>query len=237
MIWLAPLAVRNRRRHAEIGFLTVLAAIGALAAFRLPPVDNLLRALPVLGVTDNRRLTLWVAFGLCLLGGFGLDALAQGERLPRWWIAPWLVGALIMAAVAVSAPRLEPMLRQRATRHYRAAAEVASGVSPAVLDARAERQVREALSFIPRYYGLAAAELLLLALLAATGRFSPRSSWLAGSVLVVTVAELACFGIGLNPAIARDVQEWEPPVIARLRAGLKPGQRRWELARSFRPTS
>ena len=36
----------------------------AFGAFRLPPVDNLLRALPVLGVTDNRRLTLWVAFGL-----------------------------------------------------------------------------------------------------------------------------------------------------------------------------
>ena len=46
------------------------------------PVDNLLRALPVLDVTDNRRLSLWVAFSLCLLGGFGIDQLARGESDP-----------------------------------------------------------------------------------------------------------------------------------------------------------
>ena len=44
-----------------------LAAFGGMGAFGLPPVSNLLRALPVLDVTDNRRLTLWVAFALVLL--------------------------------------------------------------------------------------------------------------------------------------------------------------------------
>ena len=58
------------------------ASSGRMGAFRLFPVDNLLRALPVLDVTDNRRLSLWVAFSLSLLGAFGIDGLARGEQ-PR----------------------------------------------------------------------------------------------------------------------------------------------------------
>ena len=60
-----------------------------MGAFRLPPVDNLLRALPVLDVTDNRRLSLWVAFGLTAAGRVrdrrprarGSYAAALGRRL------------------------------------------------------------------------------------------------------------------------------------------------------------
>ncbi len=75
-----------------------------MGAFRLPPVDNLLRALPVLGVTDNRRLTLWVAFGLVALGGIGLDRLASVRRNRAWafWGWAWVVGS-----VALLGPRLE----------------------------------------------------------------------------------------------------------------------------------
>ncbi len=64
LIWLAPLAIGQRGRRGEVGFLVVLGVVGAMAAFGLFPVDNLLRALPVLDVTDNRRLSLWVAFSL-----------------------------------------------------------------------------------------------------------------------------------------------------------------------------
>ena len=83
LIWLAPLAVITRGRKHHIAFLTGLVLFGAMGAFRLPPVDNLLRSLPVLEVTDNRRLTLWVAFGLTLLGGFGLDQFHLSRRIAR----------------------------------------------------------------------------------------------------------------------------------------------------------
>jgi hypothetical protein len=236
LIWLAPLAFQNRRRHPEIRFLIGLTAFGALAAFRLPPVDNLLRALPVLSVTDNRRLLLWVAFGLCMLGGFGIDALARGARLGQSWLAAWLIGALVMVTIAASAPWLEPVLRDRASRHYQASAGLVQGIDPMVLQARAEHQVKTALAFIPRYYGLAACELLLLVGLAwAQRRGILRSSRLASIVFCLTLAELGGFGIGLNPAIEPGIQQFEPPVIAMLRAGLGPGQRALGIGQELPP--
>src|SRR5205823_180395 len=90
--WLAPLAWAVRRRCPRVGFLAGMVAFGLMGAFQWPPVDNLLRGLPILDVTDNRRLTLWVAFGLTLLGGSGLDHLGRSLRLARGWIALWVVG-------------------------------------------------------------------------------------------------------------------------------------------------
>src|SRR5262249_16951970 len=72
ILWLGPLAMVKRRRVFPVGFLGALALAGALGSFRVPPIDNMLRALPVLDVTDNRRLTMWVSFALALLGGIGL---------------------------------------------------------------------------------------------------------------------------------------------------------------------
>lgn len=236
LIWLAPLAIRNRRRHPEIGFLTALAAVGFLAAFRLPPVDNLLRALPVLSVTDNRRLTLWVAFGLCLLGGFGLDALARGERLGRSWMAFWLVSALVMGSIAAASLRLEPLLRDRATRHYRATASIVPSVRSATPETRAKQQVDLAMRFIPRYYGLAAGQFLLIAALAqAAKRFAAGRPWPFAAALVLALLELFGFGIALNPAIDPEVQHFEPPVIALLRAKLKPHQRALGIGQELPP--
>ena len=51
-----------------------------MGAFGVFPVANLLRAVPVLDVADNRRLTLWVAFSLVLLAGIGIDAVADAVR-------------------------------------------------------------------------------------------------------------------------------------------------------------
>lgn len=236
LIWLAPLAIRSRSRQPVVGFLAGLTLFGFLAAFRFPPVDNLLRALPVLGVTDNRRLSLWVAFGLCALGGFGLDALSHGMRLPRWWSSIWVVCALVLVGVAASVSHLEPMIRERAGRHYRASAEAGREADPAVLQARTDRQVAAALGFIPRYYGLVAVELFFLAGLAWSlrrGTLPPRQ--LAAAVLGLTLTELGCFGFDLNPAIDLETHRFEPPVIARLRAGLGPGQRALGIGQELPP--
>ena len=147
LIWLAPLAVVTRGRSGHVRFLTALVVFGALGAFRLPPVDNLLRLLPVLDVTDNRRLTLWVAFGLTLLGGIGLDEVSQSHRLARTWLGLWIVGGCLFATSAVAIRMLEPQLQKRATAHYRLAAASSPGADRAAFERRAERQVRQAVAY------------------------------------------------------------------------------------------
>ena len=39
LVWLAPLAIRLRRDHRVIDFLVALVLVGALGAFRLPPIE------------------------------------------------------------------------------------------------------------------------------------------------------------------------------------------------------
>ncbi|WP_165227951.1 YfhO family protein [Aquisphaera insulae] len=225
LIWLAPLGLRRRGWSREPGFLAGLAGFGALAAYRLPPVDNLLRAIPVLDVTDNRRMGLWVAFGLVMLGAAGIEALAQGTRIARWWIAGWLVAAAVLAIVAGTIPRLEGTLRDRAGRHFQKAVEARRGDEVTARE-RADRQVRSAVRFLPRYYGLCALELAALAGLALAARSGPpRKAWPAAAALSITILELFAFGLGLNPAIDREIQRGEPPAISRLREVLPPGAR------------
>jgi hypothetical protein len=226
LIWLVPLGVRTRHDHSEVWFLIGLLLIGAMGAFRLPPVDNVLRALPVLEVTDNRRLSLWVALALVLLGGYGMDGLARGERIPRSWIALWVAGCVLLGSIAVSSSSFEPLLRARATKHYQAAAAKTADLTTPRYSTRAERQVRTALEFLPRYYGLAAVELLILSAMAALTRsHAPASRWAAPSLLALTLVELTGFGLGLNPAISPELQDFEPSVMTELRRGLEPGQR------------
>lgn len=225
LIWLAPAGFLARRRCPRVAFLAGLSAFGALAAYRLPPVDNLLRACPVLDVTDNRRLTLWLSFGLTMLGGVGLDHLGRTRRLPRGWIALWLVGGMTLLALARGVPTLEPAIRERAVAHYRRAAE-ATGTDGEDDRVRAERQVRATLDFLPRYHGLAGAELILLALLGLSVRSTRlRARRVRPIVMGATLAEVALFGLGLNPAIGRGDHARESPLISRLREGLPPGAR------------
>jgi hypothetical protein len=236
LIWLAPLAAVTRGRSPRVVYLAGIVTFGAMAAFRLPPVDNLLRALPVLDVTDNRRLTLWVAFGLTLLGGIGLDEVGQTRRLSRSWLALWVVAALLAGSLAVTIRRFEPNVRERAIAHYRHAASLAEGADPSVYQQRAERQVRQTLDFLPQYHALIAIELGVLFALAAWVRRSPCGQFpIRLVVLGLTTWDLGVLGAGLNPAISRELHQFEPPVIARLRAGLAPGSRAIGLGEELPP--
>jgi hypothetical protein len=236
LVWLAPLGLRNERRASEISFLTGLTLIGAMGAFQLPPVDNLLRALPVIEVTDNRRLVLWVAFGLTLLGASGLDALARGERPARATTIVCLLGGVVVGSIAVSAPAFKAMLQERARRHYESASRLAPAIAPALAERRAERQVSSALDFVPRYYGLAAGEFFVLAGLAAAARRGLLGTrWMCPGLLALTMAELVGFGIELNPAIEAATDRLGPPVIARLRLGLRPGERALGIGEELPP--
>jgi hypothetical protein len=107
----------------------------------------------------------------------------------------------------------------------------------AIYQARGARQVRAALAFLPRYYGLAACELLALAVLAllATRQGSGLASKLPPVLIGLTLIELVHFGIDLNPAIAPEIQGFEPPLITRLRRGLEPGQRALGIGEELPP--
>ena len=220
LIWLAPLSWSRRRDRPEVGFLVGLTVFGFLGAFRFPPVDNFLRALPVLGVTDNRRLTLWLAFGLVMLGGVGLDALASvrvGRGWGRWGLA-WLVASIALLSLAASIGRFGPTIRAKALIHYARSAQATPGASDDEFRQRAERQVRETLDFVPRYLALAGLQgLALAALLAAVRRGRVRDDAARAALLGLTLVDLFGFGLGLNPAIDRADDRPMVPVLEKLR--------------------
>ena len=242
LVWLAPLAWSARVREPRVWFLAGLAAFGASGAFGLPPVANLLRVVPVLDVTDNRRLTLWVAFALVLLGGIGIEqvvAIRRG-RVRGWSLGAslGLAAALVLAAMAAGVARAEPTIRARALAHYARAASTTPGADPRGYRERAERQARLALTFVPRYLALSGAHLLALVTLAALGRrgvLGPRL--LCPTLLGLTVIDLFGFGFGLNPAIAVADDRPEGPVIAYLRREVGPRGRILALGEELPPNT
>ena len=220
LIWLAPLAWSARRVRPRVRFLAALTVFGLLGAFRFPPVDNLLRALPVLGVTDNRRLTLWVAFGLVALGGIGLDRLSAVRRGASWstWAWIWVAASVALLAAAGGVERLAPSIRARAVAHYSKASETTPGADPEAYRGRAERQVRETLEFVPRYLGLVATQGFILAsLLWAIRRGRLGDDAGRSALLGLTMIDLIGFGYGLNPTIGRADDRPITPVLAALR--------------------
>ena len=220
LIWLAPLAWSSRRANPRVKFLVGLTIFGFLGAFRLPPVDNLLRALPILGVTDNRRLTLWVAFGLVCLGGIGLDRLWAVRESVVWerWSWGGVAAAIALLAAAGGVDRLAPSIRSKALAHYANASEATPGAEPEVFRVRAERQVSETLAFVPRYLGLAGAQGLILAALLRAFRRGAIGANAARTVLLgLTMFDLLGFGHGLNPAIPPGDDRPSTPVIEALR--------------------
>jgi hypothetical protein len=236
VIWLAPLAVLARGRSPRVRFLTGTAIFGALGAFGWPPVDNLLRSLPVLDVTDHRRLTLWIAFALTLLGGIGLDHLTRSHRLSPRWILLWFGAALALLCAGSAIGALEPQLRERALAHYRRAAAMTPGADPSAYELRAERQIRQVVHFLPRYYAIVAGELIGLGALALTLKGAPqRANWIRPVLLGSTLVELFAMGYGLNPAIDPKSHQFEPSVIARLREELPPHTRAIGLGEELPP--
>ena len=204
LVLLAPLAWTARRDNPQVGFLLGLTGVGLLAAGRLPPVDNLLRLLPVLKVTDNRRLTLWVAFGLSALGGIGLDRWAQVRtlRVGRVWVLGGLILGVGACASAGAVRQFAPTIQARASDHYARAARRTPGADPVEYQARAARQTEATLRFIPRYLVMTGVEALIVAgLVAGYRRGIVATSTAQATLLTLTLAELVRFGFGLNPAI------------------------------------
>ncbi len=237
-LWLAPLAWVARRSNPRIRWLAGLTCFAMLAAFRWFPADNLLRSIPVLNVTDNRRLTLWVAFGLSLLGGLGLDRLGAVRRGRWWgrWAVVWLGLSLICATVAIGVGRFEPKIRAKSIAHYDQAIRETPGADPMIYRARAERQARDTIRFVRRYYGLASLHLAGLggALILVRRRGLPPSAIRSG-LIGLTLIDLFGFGIGLNPAIDRVDDRPITPLIAFLREVAPPPARVLGLGEELPP--
>jgi hypothetical protein len=221
LIWLAPLAFATGRRNSRVRWLVGLTGFALLAAYRWFPADNLLRAIPVLNVTDNRRLTLWVAFGLSLLGGIGLDHLGAVRRGAWWgrWAAIGIGLAIVCAVVSLGVGHFESKIRLRAIQHYATAASETAGADPMTYRGRAERQTRDTIQFVRRYYGLAALHLGVLSatfLLVRQRRLAGR--FVRPGLVALTLVDLFGFGIGLNPAIDREDDRPVTSLIQALRA-------------------
>ncbi len=220
LIWLAPLALARKRQAPTALFLGTIAIVGFLGAFQFPPVDNLLRAIPILRVTDNRRLTLYLAFAMPLLGGIGMDRLEDSARLPRAWLAAWAMAALALLGVALATIHSEPWIRSRIER-----SNPAAGEDPAVVAQRVESQTRRVVDFLPRYHGFLAAELAGLTALGFLCRRGSRAWWIRPVLFASVLGDLAVLGVGYNPAIPRRIHDHEPAVIGRLKERLAPGER------------
>lgn len=204
LLWLAPLAVTSAGGNRTVRFLAAIGGFGALAAFEIPPAPNVLRLFPVLDVTDHRRMTLWLAFALILLGAVGLDRLPEVMKAGwgRRWSATWVVAAAGLVILAAAIPLAEPAIRRSATQHYQRAAQETPGADPSAYRIRAERQVGQVVRFVPAYLGIAALQLMLLAALAwglRHGRIRPTTARLG--LLSIILVDLYRFGLGLNPAI------------------------------------
>ena len=173
LIWLAPLALMRRRDMPRVKFLAALALAGFLIAYEIPPFANLVRLIPIINVIDHRRLGLWIAFSLVLLGGIGLDRLAAtGEsalsvrpRLQRLAtiLAVTTACAFLTVALALTfgMSRLEPLARQ-----------IVGSRVPSVAVEKITTQLATAQRFLPAYYLYVAAQILCVVWLANRAHFS-----------------------------------------------------------------
>lgn len=219
LVWLAPLAVWTRKRSRRVQFLALLTVIGAMGAFEVPPIPNLIRLLPVLNVTDNRRLTLWVAFGLVMLGGIGLDRLTARARpqLSSWVVRLGIVAAVLLILATLGLFGLKEQLRTRSLIHYNKMSKATEGADPEVYRQRAERQVRQTISFMPFYLMASSIHCLTIAGLAwRWSRSQHLVRWIQPAVFMLGLGDLIVFGYQLNPAIPRVDDRPVPPVIAYL---------------------
>lgn len=221
---LVPLAFRARRRHRWVWFWLTLDILSIAAVYRLPVVDNFLRLIPVLNVTQNERLLLVVSLAHCLLGGAGLEAwselaASQWRRLRRWMVGLLVGGAVLLACAAMGIKHVDPQIRQRAERHFAHQAEI-RGLPSDALAHRADQMAAQASRFFPRYYFAVGAYATCIAVwLVVASRFSRKNSTQTRNVsegatanggprsrfglvwIVVSLGDLFLFGRGYNPAI------------------------------------
>jgi hypothetical protein len=82
----APLAWASRRHRSACALWTLLAILSLGWTFNVPGIVHLLRS-PGINVLSHNRLTFVAGFSLTLLTVIGLEVLAIGSLVRRWWFA------------------------------------------------------------------------------------------------------------------------------------------------------
>lgn len=190
-------------------------AIVALGRALYLPVFDWLNHLPVLELGKPHLFRLVGSFSVCMLAGFGAQALfansASTDRTGRLWRG--LCGGVVIAGILIMlAGKALPSYRHRLLPLDRELAEIfhrsigAEPQPPEYFDREARRRVRNRImAFRPRNAGMYApaafaAGALLLGLLAR------RRSWstaLRGGIVLLTAGDLLAFSWDYNPTVAR----------------------------------
>jgi hypothetical protein len=209
---LAGIAITLGARRGTDLFFIVLGGLAFCVAFTIPPVVNVLHALPVFRASSPQRMLLLLAFAVCVLAGRGMDLLlaapeAQARRIARRVWAILLAAMVSVAIVAGGCLLIAMSFRERILDEARA--RIVSKAGKETFRQSPEHY----LALLPRYYdrlvqllireGTGRVVLLALTGLAiglavksATGRRP--SAWLLPGALII---DLFSFGRNYNPSI------------------------------------
>lgn len=101
---LLPAALIGRRHRRRVAGLLLLGAIGLAVSVHLPGISSAFAALPLLGTSLLKRLSLWWALALAVAAGAGIDHLLRARGWRHRWLrrAPALTALVLAPVVAVS---------------------------------------------------------------------------------------------------------------------------------------
>jgi hypothetical protein len=166
----------------------VLGALGLAVPLNAPVVHSLVVGLPGFDRVSNQRLQLWFAFGVAVLGAFGLDAVLRAPRRqkPAWAV---VVAAIAGGILAIRAIAVAPGDVGRAFDHL---VNRFAGLTPGAVG----------LASVIRWLALVGAMALALVLL----RLQAHRAWLVGGIVALLAAlDMLTFAHGYQPMGPRAV--------------------------------
>jgi hypothetical protein len=188
-------------------FFVVLGGVAFAVAYRIPPVANLIDALPLFRVTANFRALLVLAFALAMLAGRGAHLLLTAPASAVRPIARRAAAVLVVLAVGVGVltALLAPVLESQRDRILEAGRSRLQMRAPIGGPDRHSRRLPEYVDRIKQLglrEGARTAGLLGLAALALAAGWQARHRRLVAAALPALVGlDLFLFGRDYNPTI------------------------------------
>jgi hypothetical protein len=227
---LALVAMRTRGRSGLELFFVLLAGVAFGAAYVIPPVFNVVQALPGFSVTANFRAVLLLAFALCVLAGRGVDILLGAPAADVRRTLVRVRAGLLLALTLVGL--VTPVLVVAALSYREELVDAAQARIAAALARRsAELEVSDVLAvpiedYYQRFVKLLVREgsgrFVLLALSALVLHLATsavvRRHHLAWMLPAVLLLDLFSFGRNYNPPLEAPVEYPPAPSIDFLRA-------------------
>ena len=217
--------LRCWRSNPVVRAWTIVALLALARALYLPIVDWL-NQLPLLELGKPHLFRMIASFSVCLLAGFGADALFSeplGDH-PAGRLWRWLCGGVVITGVAImlAGKLVLPNYRDRLLALDRALAENfhesigGEPRPPEYFERQAKQRVRNRIvAFRLRNVGMYAPALIAGGALA-LGLLARRRGWsleLRGALLLLVAADLVGFAWDYNPTVARDAFYPAPPLL------------------------